>query len=139
MKKYIVNSLSLLCFCFTISCSKTETKENPVFAAYLPETKEYKDELVKKLHLTDKTKLAYYFHSYEEKDAKEYLHITIEGENFKADASLNVRKWDDKIQPIHDFKGKGYGGAEMINLKFEIVQDSAKTEFIYLSTDELID
>ncbi|WP_296143834.1 hypothetical protein [uncultured Flavobacterium sp.] len=139
MKKYFTKFLLVFCFYIVFSCSETEVKTNPVFEKYLPETKQYKDELVKQLDTIDKSKLSYYFDSYEEINGLEYLHVTIEGKNLKADAIIQVKNWDDKIEIIRKFKGKGYGGAEMINLRFDIEKDTAKTEFIYAGVDELVD
>ena len=139
MKKYFTKFSLVFCFCMAFSCSETEVKTNPIFEKYLPETKQYKDELVKQLDTIDKSKLSYYFDSYEEINGLEYLHVTIEGKSLKADAIIQVKNWDDKIDIIRKFKGKGYGGAEMINLRFDIAQDSSKTEFIYAGVDELVD
>ena len=76
---------------------------------------------------------------YKEKDGKEYLDVTIKSPDFEAHTLMLVKEWDKTMEVIKEFKGKGYGGSEMVNLKYEIVQDSVKTEFVYVSADELID
>jgi len=139
LKKYIVTSLLFSCLFLAVSCNNKEVKENPVFATHLPETKQYKDEVVKQLASADKSKLIYYFDSYEEIDGKNYLHVSIEGDNLKAIVPMLVKEWDLTLQPIKEFKGKGYGGGELVNLKYEIVQDSTTTEFVYVSATEILD
>lgn len=139
MKKYIVTPLLFSCFLMAISCNNAEVKENPVFATHLPETKQYKDEVVRQLASADKSKLFYYFDSYEEIDGKNYLNVSIEGDNLKAIVPMLVKEWDLTLQPIKEFKGKGYGGGELVNLKYEIVQDSTTTEFVYVSATEILD
>lgn len=139
VKKYIVTSLLLSCLLLAVSCNNAEVKENPVFATHLPETKQYKDELVKQLASADKSKLVYYFDSYEQKNGLDYLNVAIEGENLKAIVPMLIKNWDLTLQPIKEFKGKGYGGGELVNLKYEIVQDSVTTEFVYVSATEILD
>lgn len=110
VKKYIVTSLLFSCLLIAVSCNNAEVKENPVFATHLPETKQYKDEVVRQLASADKSKLIYYFDSYEEIDGKNYLHVSIEGDNLNAIVPMLVKEWDLTLQPIKEFKGKGYGG-----------------------------
>lgn len=139
MKKSFTKLVLVSFFVIAFSCNETEVKPNQVFENYLPETKEYKDELVKQLNTIDKSKLTYYFDSYEEIDGKDYLHVTIEGKNLKANTLLLIKKWDIALQPIKEFKGKGYGGAELVNLKFDIQQTPENTEFVYAGAEELLD
>lgn len=139
MKKSFKKLVLVSFFVIAFSCNETEIKPNQVFENYLPETKEYKDELAKQLDTIDKSKLTYYFDSYEKIDGKDYLHVTIEGKNLKANTLLLVKNWDIALQPIKEFKGKGYGGAELVNLKFDIQQTPENTEFIYAGAEELLD
>lgn len=139
MKKSFTKLVLVSFFVIAFSCNETEVKPNQVFENYLPETKEYKDELVKQLDTIDKSKLTYYFDSYEEIDGKDYLHVTIEGKNLKANTLLLVKNWDIALQPIKEFKGKGYGGAELVNLKFDVLQTPENTEFVYAGAEELLD
>ena len=43
------------------------------------------------------------------------------------------------VTTIHKAKGMGYSGAELTNLKFDIYQDSSKTELIYQNLDGIVD
>jgi len=139
MKKYLTGFLFLISISMVVSCAESEAKQNPVFEKSLPDSKIYKDELVKQLEKADKAKLSYYFDSYEEKDGKEYINVTIEGKDLKAHTLMLVKEWDEILQPIKEFRGKGYGGGELVNLKYEIVQDAGATEFVYVSADEIND
>jgi len=139
MKKYLTKILFLVSVSFIASCNNTTAKQNAVLEKSLPDSKAYKDELVKELKAADPTTLSYFFESYEEKDGKEYLRINIEGENLEAQTLLLVKNWDAALQPIKEFKGKGYSGGELVNLKYEILQDSTSTEFVYVSANEIVD
>lgn len=139
MNKYLTIFFSLIFLSFAISCNTSEVKQNPVFEKSLPDSKVYKDELIKQLGKADKSKLSYYFDSYEVIDGKEYLNITIEGENLYAHTLMLVKNWDEILKPIKESKGKGYGGGELVNLKYEIVQNPTAVEFVYLSAAEIAD
>lgn len=51
---------------------------------------------------------------------------------------LNVDNWS-KLEELRQKKGVSFRGAEFINLKFEIVQDSLNTEFKFLDFERIID
>lgn len=139
MKKYLTSLALTACLFMAVSCNESVANQNPVFEKSLPDSKTYQEELVKLLKNADASKLAYYFNEYKEKDGKEYLDVTIKSPDFEAHTLMLVKEWDKTMEVIKEFKGKGYGGSEMVNLKYEIVRDSAKTEFVYVSADELID
>ena len=139
MNKYLTIFIFLISLSFIVSCNTTEAKQNPVFEKSLPDSSVYKEELVRQLKVADKSKLSYYFDSYEEIDGKEYLNITIEGENLYAHTLMLVKNWDETLKPIQEFKGKGYGGGEIVNLKYEILKNPTGIEFVYLSADEIAD
>jgi len=138
MKKYLTKFLFLSFVILAVSCNEA-VKPNPIFEQALPDSKPYKDELAKQLKLVDNSKLTYYFDSYEQKEGKEYLKTTIEGEGLDASVLIFVKNWDEAILPIKESKGKGYGGGQLVNLKFEVVKDSTATEFVYVSVDEIVD
>lgn len=139
MTKYLTKLAVIACLFWAVSCTETTAKQNTVFEKSLPTSKAYKEELIKLINASDKSKLSYYFNEYKEKDGKEYLDITIEGDGFEAQTLMLIKEWDKTLEVIKEHKGKGYGGSEMVNLKFEVLQDTAKTEFVYVSADELVD
>lgn len=124
---------------FTIACDRPACENsNPVFEKFSPETKQYKDELVRQLNRIENIKLRYWLEKYEEKDGQEYLSFFIQGDGLCAKIFLTVKPVN-KIQDVLTKKGVGYRGAEFKNLKFDIIQDSAQTEFIYKVFDRIID
>ena len=76
---------------------------------------------------------------YQEDDGLQYLHVFIQGDGLCAKGIVTIKKWDDKLEGIHKAKGMGYSGAELTNLKFDIYQDSSKTELIYQNLDGIVD
>ena len=133
MEKYlikIITAFSILIF--IVSCDRTEcTNTNVIFDKFTPETKEYKDELIKQIAKVDKTKLTYWMKSYQENDNSQSINVNIQGVSLCAVIALKISSSKKWIEGILKNKGKGYIGAELKNLKFEIVKDSKSTEFIF--------
>jgi len=133
MEKYlikIITAFSILIF--IVSCDRTECiNTNVIFDKFTPETKEYKDELLKKIAKVDKTKLTYWMKSYQENDNSKSINVNIQGDSLCAVIALKISSSKKGIEEILENKGKGYIGAELENLKFEIVKDSKSTEFIF--------
>jgi len=140
MKTKIKFFLPLFCLAILLfSCDRPVCKNtNPVFDKYSPDSEEYKSELVKQLGIVDKTKLSYWFSEYVESAGKELLYFRIQGDGLCAKIVLNVDQWN-KLDELRQKKGETFIGAEFVNLKFEIVQDSLKTEFKYIDFDRIID
>lgn len=121
------------------ACDRPVCKNtNPVFDKYSPDSDEYKSELIKQLGIVDKTKLTYWFSQYVESVGKELLFFHIQGDGLCAMLVLNVDNWS-KLEELRQKKGVSFRGAEFINLKFEIVQDSLNTEFKFLDFERIID
>ncbi|MFZ4799581.1 MAG: hypothetical protein ACOYMA_18950 [Bacteroidia bacterium] len=124
---------------FTVACNKPEcNNSNPIFDKFSPDTKQYKDELIKQLNLVNNKKLRYWLDLYLEKDGQENLYFFVQGDGLCAKIILSVKQWN-KIEGVKISKGVSYRGAEFKNLKFNISQDSLKTEFIYKDLDKIID
>ena len=73
-----------------------------------------------------------------ESAGKELLYFRIQGDGLCAKIVLNVEQWN-KLEELRQKKGVTFRGAEFTNLKFDIVQDSLKTEFNYKDFDRIID
>lgn len=140
MKVKIKILLPLFCLALLLSaCDRPVCKNiNPVFDKYSPDSDEYKSELIKQLEVVDKTKLTYWFSQYVESAGKELLFFHIQGDGLCAMLVLNVDNWS-KLEELRQKKGVSFRGAEFINLKFEIVQDSLNTEFTFLDFERIID
>lgn len=140
MKTIILNAIALcILIVGVMSCDRPQcTNKNPIFEKNQPDSKIYKDELVKQLKTIDQTKLTYWLQKYEKNDGKEYLYFFIQGNDLCAIIVLTVNQWN-RLENLREKKGVGYRGAEFTNLKFDILQDSSKTEFIYKGFSRLID
>lgn len=141
MEKYlikIITAFSLLIF--IVSCDRPVCKNtNVIFDKFTPETKEYKDELIKQIAKVDKNKLTYWMKSYQENDNSESINVNIQGDSLCAIIVLKIASSKNGIEGILKNKGKGYIGAELKNLKFEIEKDSASTEFVFDEISGIID
>src|SRR5687767_10395054 len=121
------------------SCDRPECKNsNPVFDAYAPDTKEYKDELVRHLQKVDNKDLSYWLDKYESRNKKDYILVYIQGEELCAKGSILVNDWK-KLEGIKRTQGKGYEGAELKGLKIDIEKNSLHTELILKDIDHVVD
>ena len=136
-------SISVLTFCLVfllISCDRPEcTNTNEIFDKYAPNTREYKDELVKQLKLIDKSKLTYWMSVYHEEKNSKYIRAHIQGDGLCAKIELLVKDSQKGIEGIIKHKGMSYSGAELEELKFEIIQDSTTTEFVFEEISGIVD
>jgi len=112
---------------------------NPNFDNYSPDTKEYKDELVKQLATVDKSKLTYWMDTYKEDNNSQTILAHIQGDGLCAKILLVVNESDKGIEGILKNKGLGYGGAELEDLKFDIKQDRTSTEFVFQEISGIVD
>lgn len=136
--KSLLTLLVLITICFN-SCDRPDcTNENPIFVANEPNSKTYKDELVRQLNVVDESELRYWLQKYENNQGTESLYFHIQGDSLCAILHMSMNQWD-KLERVRDNKGVGRRGAEFTNLSFEIVQDSTSTSFLYHSFDRIID
>jgi hypothetical protein len=122
-----------------MSCDRPVCQsDNAIFNTHEPNTKIYKDELVKQLTLVDNGQLRYWLKSYNDDDGIESLYFYIQGDNLCAILDLTMTHWD-RLERVREKKGIGRRGAEFTNLKFKIYQDSSNTKFVFQSYDKIID
>ena len=130
--------LFVIVLCF-FTCDRPEcTNQNPIFENQKPDSKFYKDELVKQLEKADSSNLRYWLKNYDEQNGEEFLFFYVQGNDLCAILHLNMNHWD-KLELIRDKKGVGSRGAEFTNLKFEIITTSTSTNFVYSSYDSIVD
>ncbi len=142
MKKNLIKILTIFClFIFVISCSRPVCKNtNPIFDKYSPDTKEYKDELVKQLATVDMSRLTYWMDIYREDDSvQKYIQAHVQGDGLCAKIVLVVKGSVKGIEGILRTKGMGYRGAGLKGLKFDIKQNSTSTEFIFQEVSWILD
>lgn len=121
--------------CDTPTCKNT----NSTFDKYAPDTKEYKDELVKQLATVDKSKLTYWMDTYQEDNNSKYINALIQGDGLCAKIVLTVNDSGKGIEDILKNKGKGYHGAQLEDLKYDIKQDSTSIEFVFQEISGIVD
>jgi hypothetical protein len=139
MKQVFFSSVLIISILGFASCDGPDCNNtNPIFEINIPESKVYKDELIKQLESIDQSKLSYRLQKYDEKDGKESLYFHIQGDGLCAILELTMTHWE-KLESVREKKGVSYRGAEFTNLKFEIKEDSLSTEFIYKTFDRIID
>ena len=139
MKKNLITLLLFISFLGFISCDRPDCGNNdPTFENNSPDSKVYKNELVKQLNNIDQSKLTYWLQKYDEQNGKESLYFHIQGDGLCAILHLTINDWN-KLENVRERKGVGRRGAEFTNLKFEIIKDSVSTEFIYKTFDRIID
>lgn len=139
MKQVTIQTILLVFVLGFISCDRPNcTNTNQVFESNNPESKHYKDELVKQLKNIDQTKLRYWLQKYEERNGKEFLHFNIQNDGLCAIIVLRMSTWE-KLENLRKEKGVSYRGAEFVNLKFETQTNNSSTQFIYKSFDRIID
>jgi len=130
--------LSLLIFGF-ISCDRPSCESmNPILNQYEYDAKEYKDELVQLINKSGQDRLTFWLKNYYERSGNEYIIVHIQGDSICATAEILVKDWD-KIDGIKKSYGKGYRGAQLVGLQFEIQQNPQSTEFVYLGIDSIRD
>jgi len=122
------------------SCDRRECKNtNLIFDKFSPDTKEYKEELVKQLAKVHKSKLTYWMDTYQEGDSSQYIHAHIQGDGLCAKVVLIINDSEKGIEGLLKNKGMGYSGAELKDLKFNIKQDSTSTELIFQEISGIVD
>ena len=138
MKKIFITSL-IFSILGIASCDRPDcNNENPIFEINPPESKVYKEELIRQLESIDRSQLTYRLQEYDEKDGKESLYFHVQGEGLCAILHLKMTHWE-KLETVREKKGVSYQGAEFTDLNFEIEEDSLSTEFIYKTFDRIID
>ncbi|MDA9312618.1 hypothetical protein N8371_06200 [Vicingaceae bacterium] len=139
MKKYLTAFLLFQLLLGITGCDRPKCdNSNPIFESNTPDSKLYKDELVRQLTIIDDQELTYWLQKYEDRNGEESLYFNIQGDGLCAILHLTVKNWN-KLEDVRDRNGVGRRGAEFTNLEFEINQDSTTTQFIYQTYDRLID
>ena len=137
MKKQLAITFNLLIITLFFFFCQNE-KSNETLNKLKPESYLYKKEVAKIIN--DSTlNTTYIFEKYSSKNNTEYLTVKVETPDSEAFIDVKVLEWDSVTFKIKEFKGKGYGGSELKNLKLKVLDDGKQVEFIYGSVDEIID
>lgn len=127
--------LTLLMSCDRPACKNT----NPLFDQYTADHEEYKQELARELKRVDAAELTFWVASYQEKNGLPTINANIQGDGLCSVIALTIGESRNGIEDVITKKGGGYRGAELKDLKFEVVQNGADTKFLFRSVSSIID
>ena len=140
MKNHILLLITALIILTSCNIRPRCTNTNPIFDTYSPDSKIYKDELIKEIKKNHKSKLRYWLKEYAERDGEELIYFYIQSDSLCAIIEINMNpvkraqmartKYDGRKEK-HSVIGKTRTGIEFRGLMFDIVKDSSKTAFIY--------
>ena len=108
------------------------------FAKYSPLSAEYKHELVRQLNIRRGDELNYWFNRHFQLNGKDYLDVTIKGEGLQVSSAIEIRDWS-KLKALKESNGHSYRGAELDNLKFDIVQNGSNVNFVFKDLNAVIE
>ena len=77
--------------------------------------------------------------AYQEYNNSQYIYAHIQGDGLCAEIVIKVNGSNNGIEDIIKNQGRGYKGAQLEDLKFEIKQDSITTEFIFQAIGGIVD
>jgi len=95
-------------------------------------------ELIKQINKFGQENLSYWFDSYIKKNDKEYIVVHIQNQSLCVKGMVLVNDWN-KIAGIKKKEGKGYVGAKLKGLTFNIQKDGNKIELIYKDIVRIVD
>lgn len=137
MKKKLAITFNLLITTLLFLSCQTE-KSNKTLNKLKPDNYQYKKEVAKIIN-DSTSNTTYFFEKYSSKNNAEYLTVKVETPDSEAFIDVKVLEWDSLTSKIKEFKGKGYGGSELKNLKLKVIDNGKQVEYIYISVDEIID
>ena len=137
-------TISFLLFsnCATEQCQTS----NPVFLHASPDSKDYRDELARQLLLEKSENLRYWAAAYwmaNQNDSSalstEFLSVKVRGQEICAELILDIKESRKGLENLLRKKLLGYRGAELKNLRFDVLPDSTGTRFIFKEVGEIVD
>jgi hypothetical protein len=134
--KYSALAIATIWGLATVSCRPAIQRN--IFAGMDPASKEYKQKLAKQIESRDAGELTFTFNQYVSDKGKDYIDISIDGKAVHASSLVLVNDWA-KLEGIKRTKGIGYSGAELKNLKMELINPDTNPTFIYKDVDKIVD
>ncbi|WP_323758032.1 hypothetical protein [Roseivirga sp.] len=130
---------SFIVLVFFSSCDRPDCQNtNSIFDLNGLETTVYKQELVKEMDRVGKENLTYWLSDYTEQNGQEFITVNIQGDGLCAKGLLQVNDWTN-IEGIKKTKGVSYIGTELRGLIFDIFTSGESIDFIYKSTESIVD
>lgn len=137
MNRYTVLIFSFIALLLP-SCNMRECRtNNPVFANFSPDSREYRNELAKQIQDIGPGNLSYWHDHYLKRDGDEYIVVQIQGDGLCAKGEIQVNDWT-KMGGLRK-EPSGYSGAELVGLDFEIVPNPSGDKFLFKNVNRIID
>lgn len=77
--------------------------------------------------------------SFEKNEESVFMTTHIQGDGLCANMVLLLKDSKNGIEDIVERKGMGYQGAELKDLKYDIIQSSIDTEFVFQEVSAVVD
>ena len=104
MKYRLIYTFLFLSTTWFFSCDRPNcNNENLIFKTKEPDSKMYKDELVKQLNTVDMEKLTYWLQKYNQHKGNESLYFHIQGDGLCAILHLSMNHWN-KMESVRHKK-----------------------------------
>jgi len=120
----------------TVSC-RPGIQRN-IFAGMDPASKEYKQKLAREIADHEGDELSFTFNKYLNSNGNDYIEISVDGRGIHATSLVLVKDWK-KLEGIKQTKGIGYTGAELKNLKVELINPDTNPTFVYKDVEKIVD
>ena len=111
---------------------------DPVFSKYAPNTKRYKEELIRRLQKNGPDKSVFYTNMYSEKDGKQFMSVFIKGDSLCARGMLDITNAAG-LEHFRKVKGINCYGYALDGLKYKIDTLKDDYNFIFESVDAIED
>lgn len=132
-------TIIILAILGAVACDRPNCKnENPIFDQYAIDAIEYKTELLTQIEKVGQDRLTYWFDSYIKENEKEYIVVNIQQKSLCAKGMIRVKDWT-KIEGIRRTQGKGYVGAQLKGLTFNVEKESNEIELVYKDIERILD
>ncbi|TDO23275.1 hypothetical protein CLV32_2264 [Pedobacter duraquae] len=137
-KLSILSLFAVLLALLTLKNESMKKHSNTVFANFSPFSFEYKQELARQLASRRGEELNYWFNRHFQMNGKDYLDVTIKGDGLQANSAIEINDWS-KLEALKAASGDAYRGAELDNLKFDIVQNGSNINFVFKDLNAVIE
>ncbi|HEY9177784.1 MAG TPA: hypothetical protein VIN07_08845 [Flavipsychrobacter sp.] len=122
-----------------ISCNKPDcTNNREAFSKYQPDDIEYKRELGHLVDSIGKDNLRYWINSYRKQDGKDLMFTHVQNESVCAIAVFDITETTG-LQHYKDVTGKGYSGAELRGVDYDVYRNETTIDFIMNNVERVID
>ena len=135
MKNY--SSLIIALFVLLITSCKSVNNDN-VFSKLNPSSVMYQKELVKLFLDNGTANFTFNFDGLVKFSGKDYMQLAITGGGVAAKTLVLINNWN-KLEDIKRTKGLGYYGAELKNIRLDMININQQPVFVYRDLEKIID